>query len=140
MTRRLSGRRRGKRGAAGPACSHLVVFGGGDEEEDGGDRVEALEPAPPLRPLPADVHHLEGNVLDLKVILVDALGRLTGEQDVLLGGEIILRERRKHATDQYLRVEKTNVRKNTVCQQTHDEDRLQLSFVQTIYTKKVDTW
>lgn len=77
-----------------PACSHLVVFRGRDEEEDGGDRVEALEPAPPLRPLPSHVHHLEGDVLDLKVILVDALGGFTGQQDVLLSGKVTLEERR----------------------------------------------
>lgn len=77
-------------------CSHLVVFRGGDEEEDGGDRVETLEPAPPLRPLPSHVHHLEGNILDLKVILVDALGGFTGQQDVLLSGEVTLEEGRKH--------------------------------------------
>lgn len=82
-----------------PPCFHLVVFGGGDEEEDGGDRVEALEPASPLRPLPSHVHHLEGNVLDLKVILVDALGGFTGEQDVLLSGKVTLEGRRKDAMD-----------------------------------------
>lgn len=77
------------------ACFHLVVFRGGDEEEDGGDRVETFEPAPALRPLPSHVHHLEGNVLDLKVILVDSLGGFTGQQDVLLTGKIILEGRRK---------------------------------------------
>lgn len=76
-----------------PAHFHLVVFRGRDEEEDGGDRVEAFEPAPPLRPLPPHVHHLEGDILDVEVILVDALGGFTGEQDVLQTGEIVLEER-----------------------------------------------
>lgn len=58
---------------------HLVVFGGRDEEEDGGDRVETFEPAPSLRALPAYVYHLEGDVLDLKVILVNALGGFAGQ-------------------------------------------------------------
>jgi len=77
------------------ASFHLVVFGGGDEEEDGGDRVEALEPAPPLRPLAPHVHHLEGNVLDLKVVLVDALGGFASQQDVLLRGDVVLGRREK---------------------------------------------
>lgn len=72
------------------ASSHLVVLGGGDEEEDGGDGVEALEPAPPLRALAAHVHHFEGHVLDLEVVLVDALGGLPGQEDVLLAGEVAL--------------------------------------------------
>lgn len=77
---------------AGPTtASHLVVLGGRDEEEDGGDGVEALEPAPPLRALAAHVHHFEGHVLDLEVVLVDALGGLPGQEDVLLAGEVALR-------------------------------------------------
>lgn len=89
--------------------AHLVVLRGRDQEEDGGDRVEALEPAAPLRALPAHVHHLEGDVLDLKVILVDALGGFTGQQNVLLAGHVSLEEsrgkkarycpRRRYATD-----------------------------------------
>lgn len=93
---------------------HLVVFRGGDEEEDGGDRVEALKPAPPLRPLPSHIHHLEGNVLDLEVILVDALGGFTGQQDVLLTGKIILEERRKDTMNGQRHVQKMNMRKHTI--------------------------
>ena len=69
---------------------YLVVLGGGHQEEDGGDRVEAFEPAPPLRPLTPNVHHLERYIPDLKVILVDALGGLAGQQDVLLTGNVVL--------------------------------------------------
>ncbi|KAG7222270.1 hypothetical protein INR49_027274 [Caranx melampygus] len=58
-----------RRGTAA-ARSYLIVFRGGDEEEDGGDRVEALKPASSLRPLPAHVHHLEGNVLDFKAFCI----------------------------------------------------------------------
>ncbi len=79
----------------GQCVFYLVVFRGGDEEEDGGDGVETLEPAPPLWTLPPHVHHLEGNVLDVKVILVDALGGFTGQQDVLFRGKITLEERQK---------------------------------------------
>lgn len=74
--------------------THLIVLRGRDEEEDGGDRVEAVEPAAPLRPLTANVHHLEGNFLDLKVVLVDPLGGLPGQQDVLLAGKVVLQEDR----------------------------------------------
>lgn len=74
---------------------HLVVFRGWDEEEDGSDRVEALEPAPPLRALPANIHHLEGHVLDLKVVLMDALCGLSGQKDVLLAGKVVLHRDRQ---------------------------------------------
>lgn len=90
------------------ACSHLVIFRGGDEEEDGGDGVETFEPALPLRPLPSHVHHLEGNALDLKVILVDALGGFTSQQDVLLSGKIVLEKRRENTVKEYLHVERMN--------------------------------
>uniref|UniRef100_A0A3B4C6M8 Uncharacterized protein n=1 Tax=Pygocentrus nattereri TaxID=42514 RepID=A0A3B4C6M8_PYGNA len=62
---------------------------------NGGDAVETLEPPPPLRPLPPNVHHLEGNILDLKVILVDALGGFAGQQDVLLTGQVVLRRQKQ---------------------------------------------
>lgn len=75
---------------------HLVVFGGGNEKEDRGYGVETLEPAPSLRPLPPYVHHLEGNVLDLEVILVDAFSGFTSQQDVLLSGHITLMETEGH--------------------------------------------
>ena len=58
---------------------YLIIFRGGDKEEDGGDGVEALEPASSLRPLPSNVHHLEGDILDFKVILMDTFGGFTGQ-------------------------------------------------------------
>lgn len=79
---------------------HLVVFRRGDEEEDGGDGVKTLKPAPPLGPLASHVHYLEGDVLDLKVVLVDALGGLSGQQDVLVTGDVILMQRRKEAVNE----------------------------------------
>uniref|UniRef100_A0AAY4DIQ4 Uncharacterized protein n=1 Tax=Denticeps clupeoides TaxID=299321 RepID=A0AAY4DIQ4_9TELE len=57
---------------------HLVVFTGGDHEEDGCDAIKALEPFLPLRALTSDVHHLEWDLLDDKVMLHDALGCLPG--------------------------------------------------------------
>lgn len=92
-------RRRGT--AAAAAHSYLIIFRGGDKEEDGGDRVEALKPAPSLRPLPAHIHHLEGNVLDFKVILVDPFGGFTGQQDVLLARKITLEERGRAMMNKY---------------------------------------
>lgn len=53
---------------------HLVELARRYQEQDGGDAVEALKPAAPLRALAAHVHHLERDVLDLKVVLVDAFG------------------------------------------------------------------
>lgn len=53
---------------------HLVELARRYQEQDGGDAVEALKPAAPLGALPANVHHLERDILDLKVVLVDAFG------------------------------------------------------------------
>ena len=69
---------------------HLVELAGRRQEEDGRDLVEALEPLLPLRPLAADVHKAEGHAVDVDAVLVDALGRLTGVQDVLLLWVVIL--------------------------------------------------
>ena len=48
-----------------------------------------LEPALSLRPLPSDVDELEGDALDVHVELVDALGRLAAEEDVLLRRRVV---------------------------------------------------
>uniref|UniRef100_A0AAY4CJ73 Uncharacterized protein n=1 Tax=Denticeps clupeoides TaxID=299321 RepID=A0AAY4CJ73_9TELE len=63
---------------------HLVKLTRRDEEEDGGDTVKALEPPPPLRALAAHIHHLEGHIPNLKVVLMDALGGLSCQEDVLV--------------------------------------------------------
>ena len=60
----------------------LVELAGGDEEEDGRDAGEALEPLPALRALPADVDEVERDVADDELVLADALGRLARVQDV----------------------------------------------------------
>lgn len=75
--------------------THLVVLGGRDQKQDRSDRVEALEPAWPLRALASHIHHLERHVLDLKVILVDAFGGPSGQEDVLLAGEVVLQQKKK---------------------------------------------
>lgn len=91
---------------------YLVIFGGGDEEEDRGDWVETLKPASPLGSLPSHVHHLEGNILDLKVILMDALSGFTSQQDVLLSGKIILAGEAERQTFNHWD-------KNTICPHFH---------------------
>ena len=48
-----------------------------------------LEPALSLRPLPSDVDELEGDALDVHVELVDALGRLAAEEDILLRRRVV---------------------------------------------------
>lgn len=63
---------------------HLVELAGRNQKEDGGDAIEALEPPAALRPLAAHVHHFEGYVLDLEIVLVYAFGGLTCQQNVLL--------------------------------------------------------
>lgn len=70
--------------------THLVILRGGDQKENGCHRVKAFEPAAPLGALTSHIHHLEGHVLDLEVVLVDALSGLSGQEDVLLAGEVVL--------------------------------------------------
>lgn len=69
---------------------YLVVLRRRHHEENGRDPVEALEPLLPLRPLPPHVHHLEGDLLDDKVVLDDALCRLPGKQNVLFARDVVL--------------------------------------------------
>ena len=44
----------------------MIKLGGGCEEEDGGDAVEALEPLLSLRPLAPDVDEKEGDICGQK--------------------------------------------------------------------------
>ena len=62
---------------------YLVILGEWDDEEDGGDIVEAVDPLLPLRPLAADVEHVEGHALHQELDLHDARGHHTGVEDVL---------------------------------------------------------
>lgn len=71
---------------------YLIVLRRRNHEEYRCDPVEALKPLLPLGPLPADIHHLEGNLLDDKVVLHDALSRLPGKQNVLLARDVALRK------------------------------------------------
>ena len=71
--------------------AHLVVLWGRHHEEDGRDPVKALKPLLPLGPLPADIHHLERNLLDDKVMLHNAFSCLPGKQNVLPAWDIVLK-------------------------------------------------
>lgn len=75
--------------------THLVVLGGRDKKQDRSDRVEAFEPAPPLGALASHIHHLERHILDLKLVLVDPFGGPSGQEDVLLAGEVVLQVKKK---------------------------------------------
>jgi hypothetical protein len=70
---------------------HQVIRAHGHAEDDGGHALEAVDPLLALGALAAHVHHLEGHVLDLKVILVDAFRGFPGQEDVLLAGKVVLK-------------------------------------------------
>lgn len=67
----------------------LVELWRGDEEEYGRDRVEALRPLLPLRPLPTDIDEHKWHIVDVDGTLRDPLGSLPTVQDVLVGGDVV---------------------------------------------------
>lgn len=69
---------------------HLVELWRGDEEQDGGDGVKALEPLLTLRPLTSHVHEPEGNVVDRDDEFRDAFGGFACMQDVLVARLVLL--------------------------------------------------
>jgi hypothetical protein len=64
----------------------LVIFRDGDQEEDGRDIFEAVNPLFPLRPLSAHVEHSVGQVLNNERRFCDTSGLDTGSEDVLIIG------------------------------------------------------
>ena len=67
----------------------LVVLGDSDQEQDGGDVLEAVDPLLPLRPLATDVEHAVRELTDDEGRLGDT-GRLdTRSQDVLVVGHVV---------------------------------------------------
>ena len=62
----------------------LVVFGDGDEEEDGGDVFEAVYPLLSLRSLATDIEHAVGKVADDEGSLGDTGCLDTRSQDILV--------------------------------------------------------
>lgn len=67
----------------------LVVLGNGDQEEDGCDVLETVDPLLPLRPLATDVEHAVGQVADNERRLGDTRCLDTRAQHVLVVGHII---------------------------------------------------
>lgn len=67
----------------------LVVLGEGDEEHDGGDVLEAVDPLPTLGALSSDIHHTEDDLVEVEGVLDDASRGNTNTEDVLLCGEVI---------------------------------------------------
>lgn len=67
----------------------LVVLGDGDQEQDGGDVLEAVDPLLSLRSLTTDVEHAVGQVADDEGSLGDTGGLDTRAQDVLVVGDVV---------------------------------------------------
>ena len=67
----------------------LVVFGNGDEEEDGGDILKAVYPLLPLRSLTSDIEHAVCKLADDESSLSDASGLHSRSEYVLVVGEVI---------------------------------------------------
>ena len=67
----------------------LVVLGDGDQEEDGGDVLEAVNPLLSLGSLTTDVEHAVCQVADDECGLGDTGGLDTGTEDILVGGEVV---------------------------------------------------
>ena len=49
--------------------THLVVLGDGDDEQDGGDTLETVDPLLALVTLTSDIEHLELGTINLEVLL-----------------------------------------------------------------------
>lgn len=67
----------------------LIVLGNGDQEQDSGDILEAVNPLLPLRPLTTDVEHTVGQITDDKRRLGNTGGLDTRAKDILVGRQII---------------------------------------------------
>lgn len=68
---------------------HLVVLAQGDEEHDGSDVLEAVNPLASLRALPADVNHAEDDGVQVEGILDDARRRNSNTQNILQRWQVI---------------------------------------------------
>lgn len=67
----------------------LVVLGDGDQEEDGSDVLEAVDPLLSLGTLSTDIEHAVRQVADEEGGLGDTGGLDTGAQDILVGGHVV---------------------------------------------------
>lgn len=71
---------------------YLVVLWWRHHEEYRRDPVETLKPLLPLRPLTSNVHHLERDLFDDKVVLDNPFSRLPCKQNVLSAWNVVLSE------------------------------------------------
>jgi hypothetical protein len=67
----------------------LVVFGNGDEEENGGDVLEAVDPLLTLRSLTSNIEHAVGKVTNDECGLGDTSCLDTGSENVLVVGNVV---------------------------------------------------
>lgn len=67
----------------------LVVLGDGDQEEDGGDVLEAVDPLLTLGTLTTDVEHAVGQIANDEGGLGDTGGLDTRAENILVGGEVV---------------------------------------------------
>lgn len=67
----------------------LIVLGDGDEEEDCGDVLEAMDPLLPLRALSTDVEHAICQVANDEGRLGDTRGLDTRPEDILVVGDVV---------------------------------------------------
>ena len=67
----------------------LVVLGDGDQEEDGGDILKAMNPLLTLRSLATHVEHAVGQIANNEGSLGDTSGLDTRAENILVSGEIV---------------------------------------------------
>lgn len=67
----------------------LVVLGDGDQEQDGGDILEAVNPLLSLGSLATNVEHAVGQIADDESGLGDTGSLNTGAEDILVSGEVV---------------------------------------------------
>ena len=67
----------------------LVVLGNGDQEENGGDILEAVNPLLTLGSLTTDVEHTVGQIANNEGGLGDTGGLDTGAEHILVSGEVV---------------------------------------------------
>lgn len=68
---------------------HLVELRRRYQKQYRRDRIEALRPLLPLRPLTSHVDEHERHIVDVDGTFRDAFGSLPAVQDVLVGGDIV---------------------------------------------------
>lgn len=67
----------------------LVILGDGDEEQNGGDVLEAVNPLLALGSLTTNVEHAVCEVTNNECGFGDTGGLDTGTEDILVGGEVV---------------------------------------------------